>query len=40
LAVVYLVKGQQSVYDSVTYFILQMTIHNATKLLPLKVKLN
>jgi len=34
-AVVYIVNGQQSVHDSVIYFIHQMAIHNATKLLPL-----
>ena len=34
LAVVYIVNGQQSVHDSVIYFIHQMVIHNPTKLLP------
>jgi len=35
LAVVSIVNGQQSVHDSVIYFIHQITIHNAAKLLPI-----
>jgi len=38
LAVMYIVNGQQSVHDSVIYFIHQMAIHNAIKLLPLTSK--
>jgi len=33
LAVVYIVNGQQSVRDSMIYYIHQMVIHNVTKLL-------